>query len=241
MMNKRVSTLVGLFLILMGGLLLLSNVVLPLFGIRSWYWSVWRLWPMIVVGVGAFFMLIPLMWPRKRGLGAFFIFGAPVLATGGILLFTSALNVWGAWEWLWPAEVWSVALGFALAALYMRNVWLMIPAIIIGMNGALFQFCALTGWWEVWSVLWTIEPLSVGLALLFVHFFKHRPGLLLAGTILCAIAAVGLIGMLGLVALRPGWWVLNMIGPALLIGIGVLLLLSNARSRLGLRESVSER
>lgn len=240
-MNKRVSTLVGLFLILMGGLLLLSNVVLPLFGIRSWYWSVWRLWPMVVVSVGAFFMLIPLMWPRKRGLGAFFIFGAPVLATGGILLFTSVLNVWDAWTWLWPVEVWSVALGFALAALYMRNVWLMIPAIIIGMNGLLFQFCALTGWWEVWSVLWTIEPLSVGLALLFVHFFKHRPGLLVAGTILCGIAAVGLMGMLGLVALRPGWWVLNMIGPAMLVVTGVMLLLSNARPRLNLRESVSER
>ena len=102
-MNKRVSTLVGLFLVLMGGLMLMSNVVLPLLGIQSWYWSVWRLWPAIVVGVGAFFMLIPLLWPHKRGLGAFFIIGAPVLATGGILLFTSVFNVWGAWSWLWPA------------------------------------------------------------------------------------------------------------------------------------------
>jgi len=237
-MNKRVSTLIGLFLVLMGGLLLMSNVVLPLFGIRSWYWSVWRLWPTIVVSVGAFFMLIPLLWPHKRGLGAFFIVGAPVLATGGILLFASVFNVWRAWEWLWPVEVWSVALGFALAALYMRNVWLMIPAIIIGMNGLLFQFCALTGWWEVWAVLWTIEPLSVGLALLFVYFRKRRHGLMVAGMILCGIAAVGLMGMLGL---GPGWWVLNMIGPALLVGIGILLLLSNARPRLDLRESVSER
>ncbi|MEJ5308937.1 MAG: hypothetical protein WHX52_04120 [Anaerolineae bacterium] len=240
-MDKRVSTLVGLFLILLGGLLLISNVVLPLLGIRSWYWSIWRLWPVLVVGVGAFFMLIPLLWPHRRGLGAFFIVGAPVLATGGILLFTSVFNVWGAWSWLWPVEVWSVALGFTLAAFFMRNVWLMIPAIIIGMNGLLFQFCALTGWWGVWAVLWTIEPLSVGLALLFVHFRKRRPGLMVAGTMLCAIAAVGLIGMLGLVALRPGWWVLNMVGPALLVGIGVLLLFSNARPRLDLRETVSER
>jgi hypothetical protein len=240
-MNKRVSTLIGLFLVLMGGVMLMSNVVLPLLGVQSWYWSVWRLWPTIVVGVGAFFMLIPLLWPHKRGLGAFFIIGAPVLATGGILLFTSVFNVWGAWSWLWPVEVWSVAVGFVLASLYMRNIWLMIPAIIIGMNGALFQFCALTGWWGIWAVLWTIEPLSVGLALLFVHFRKRRSGLLIAGTILCAIAAIGMIGMLGLVALRPGWWVLNMIGPALLVVIGILLLLSNVRPRLDLRESVSER
>jgi len=79
MMNKRVSMLVGTFLILMGGLMLVSNVMLPLLGIRSWYWRVWRLWPSLVVGVGAFF-----------------IFGAPILATGGVLLFTSVFNVWGA-------------------------------------------------------------------------------------------------------------------------------------------------
>lgn len=239
-MNKRVSTLIGLFLILLGGLALMVNVALPLLGIR-WHWGVWRLWPVIVVSVGAFFMLIPLLWPHRRGLGAFFIPGAPVLATGGILLFTSVFNVWRAWEWLWPVEVWSVAVGFVLAALFMRNVWLMIPAIIIGMNGLLFQFCALTGWWEVWAVLWTIEPLSVGLALLVAYARKRRVGLLTAGTILCTIAAFGLMGMLGLVALRPGWWMLNTAGPALLIGIGLLLVFTNTFRRPSLREVVSER
>lgn len=240
-MNKRFSVLLGTFLILAGVGALLFSVALPMLGFRAWRWGVWRLWPMLVIGVGAFFMLIPLLRPRKRGLGAFFIPGAPILATGGILLFTSTFNVWGAWTWLWPVEVWSVAVGFALAALVMRNVWLMIPAIIIGANGLLMQFCALTGWWGVWAVLWTIEPLSVGLALLFVHFRKRRKGLLVAGTILCAIAAFGLMGMLAVVAIRPGWWVLNMVGPALLIGIGALLLFSNVLHRPSLREAVVER
>ena len=239
-MNKRVSTLVGIFLILLGGMALLFNIALPMLGIR-WHWGIWRLWPMIVVGLGAFFMLIPFLWPHKRGLSAFFIPGAPVLATGGILLFTSVFNVWGAWEWLWPVEVWSVAVGFALAALFMRNVWLMIPAIIIGANGLLMQFCALTGWWEVWAVLWTIEPLSVGVALLVAYARKRRSGLLVAGTILCAIAAFGLMGMLAVVAIRPGWWVLNMVGPVMLIGIGLVLLFSHVLHRPVLRDAVSER
>ena len=239
-MNKRVSTLVGISLILLGGLAFMVNVALPVLGIR-WHWGIWRLWPLIVVGLGAFFMLIPFLWPRKRGLSAFFIPGAPVLATGGILLFTSVFNVWGAWEWLWPVEVWSVAVGFALAALFMRNVWLMIPAIIIGANGLLMQFCALTGWWEVWAVLWTIEPLSVGAALLVTYARKRRPGLLVAGTILCAIAAFGLMGMLAVVAIRPGWWVLNMVGPVMLIGIGLVLLFSHVLHRPVLRDAVSER
>ncbi|HOT92709.1 MAG TPA: hypothetical protein PLJ78_17240 [Anaerolineae bacterium] len=236
-MNKRVSTLIGIFLVAMGGLMLASNVALPLLGIRSWYWSVWRLWPTIVVGLGVFFMLIPLLWPHKRGLGAFFIVGAPVLATGGILLFASVFNVWGAWEWLWPVEVWSVALGFVLAAFSMRNVWLMIPAIVIGMNGLLFQFCALTGWWEVWAVLWTIEPLSVGLALLLVYFRKRRPGLLIAGAILCTVAAFGLMGMLAVVTIRPARWVFNMAGPLMLVGIGVLLLFSGMLQHPSRREA----
>jgi hypothetical protein len=30
------------------------------------------------------------------------------------------------------------------------------------------QFCALTGLWNAWAVLWTVEPLSVGLSLLAV-------------------------------------------------------------------------
>ncbi len=240
-MNKRFSMLLGVVLMLMGGLLLMSNLVLPMFGIRSWYWGVWRLWPMLVIGVGLLFVLTPLLVRGKRGLGGLFILGMPTLVTGGILLFTSVFDVWGAWEWLWPLEVLAVAVGFLFASLYVRNVWLLIPAIIAGANGLLMQFCALTGWWSVWAVLWTIEPLAVGLALLVVYTRKRRTGLLIAGTILCAIAAVGLMGMLAVVAVRPGWWVLNMVGPLMLVGIGALLLFSNVLSRPGLREAVSER
>ncbi len=236
-MNKRSSMVLGLFLIAVGGLALLFDVALPLLGVRAWHWGFWRLWPTVIIGIGAFFMLIPILWPRKRGLAAFLIPGAPILATGGILLFTSVFNAWRAWRWLWPVEVWSVAFGLLLAAVLMRNVWLMIPAIIIGMNGLLMQFCALTGWWEVWAILWTMEPLAVGLALLVVYFYKRRPGLLLAGTILCTIAAFGLMGMLAVVAIRPGWWLLNMAGPLLLVGIGVLLLFSGMLRPLNRREA----
>jgi len=205
-----------------------------------WHWGAWRLWPMLVIGVGLLFVLFPLSVRGKRGMGGLFIPGVPTLVTGGILLFTSVFGWWGAWEWLWPMEVLAVAVGFLLASIYMRNIWLLFPAIIVGANGLLMQFCALTGWWGVWAVLWTIEPLSVGLALLVVYARKRRTGLLVAGTILCAIAAFGLMGMLAVVAIRPGWWALNMVGPVLLMGIGVLLLFSNVLRRPTL-EAVSER
>jgi hypothetical protein len=180
-MNKRFSILLGAVLIVMGGLMLLFNLALPMLGISGWRWGVWRLWPMFVIGVGLLFVLTPLLVRGKRGLGGLFIPGMPTLVTGGILLFTSAFDVWGAWEWLWPLEVLAVAVGFLFASIYMRNIWLLIPAIIVGANGLLMQFCALTGWWSVWAVLWTIEPLAVGVALFAAYTRKRRSGLLVVG------------------------------------------------------------
>lgn len=240
-MNKRLSMLLGVILLALGGLMLLFNLALPMLGISLWRWGVWRLWPMIVIGVGLLFVLTPLLVHGKRGLGGLFIPGMPTLVTGGILLFTSVFEAWWAWERLWPLEVLAVAVGFLFASVYMGNIWLLIPAIIVGANGLLMQFCALTGGWGVWSVLWTLEPLAVGLALLVVYTRQHRAGLLIAGTILCAIAAFGLMGMLAVVAIRPARWVLTLVGPLLLIGIGGLLVFSNVLSRPHLREARPER
>jgi hypothetical protein len=145
------------------------------------------------------------------------------------------LNWWGAWSWLWPLEVLSVALAFMLAALHMRVIWLMIPAIIIGANGLLFQFCAITGLWQVWAVMWTIEPLSVGMALLLVGARKRRSGLMMAGVLLCGIGGVGLLGMSAVVSTRwlmPGWqWLFRVAGPATLIVVGALLLFGGLAQR----------
>jgi hypothetical protein len=66
-----------------------------------------------------------------------------------------------------------VALGFLLAAIYAREVWLMVPAIFIGVNGGLFPFNMWYGQWYLWKVLWIAQPLSLGLALLGVGVVKH--------------------------------------------------------------------
>jgi hypothetical protein len=229
MSQKRFSVVLGLMLIVLGGISLAANLVGPLFGWGMFWWVPWRIWPLVVVALGLMFVLTPFLVKRRTGWGGMFIPGVPILATGAILLFTSVFDAWGAWAWLWPVEVWSLALGFVVAALYMHNIWLMIPAIIIGANGLLFQFCALTGWWSVWAVLWAIEPLSVGVALLVVNTAKRRRGLLIGGLVLCGIAAISMIGM---TAILPEWWVLNLLGPALLVGTGFLLLLANVRPRM---------
>jgi len=227
-MSKQFSAMVGIVLILLGASALVLNLAMPILGLAVWRSVIWRFWPLIVVGLGLLFVLLPLLATGRRGMGALFIPGMPVLTTGGILLFTSVFPVWGAWEWLWPLEVSSVALGFLFAAIWMRSIWLLIPAIIVGANGMVFQFCTLTGLWRAWSVLWTIEPLAVGLALLLVGAAKRLGGLFLAGALLCGLAGMGLVSM---TIVGPGWWLIRLAGPVVLICVGFLLLVWGMASR----------
>jgi hypothetical protein len=213
----------SIVLILTGALTLLCSVAGPLFGFR-----VWQLWPLTVIVAGLFFVVPPLLVRGKRGLGGLFIPGVPILTNGCILFFTSVTRWWGAWEWLWPLEVLSVAVGFLFAALYMRVIWLLIPAIIVGLNGLLFQFCAITGWWALWAVAWVIEPLSVGLALLAVNLKRRSAGLTVAGVVMCALAGVGFLESLAILSLSQlfsAWWLWNWMAPLTLILLGFALLI----------------
>jgi hypothetical protein len=220
--NKPVSIAMSMVLIFVGVLTLVCSLVGPILGFR-----IWQLWPLTVVFAGLLLVLPPLLVRGKRGLGGLFIPGVPILTTGAILLFASVLRHWNVWAWLWPLEVLGLAVGFLFAAIYMRVIWLLIPAIIVGLNGLLLQFCALTGLWRVWAVLWTIEPLSVGLALLVVNIKQRSRGLLVAGITMCALAGVGLVESLAIVllsALFPAWWLWRWTGPVTLILAGSALL-----------------
>jgi hypothetical protein len=236
-MDKRFSILVGMALILLGSLALTFTVALPVLGLDLWYWGFWRFWPLIVVSAGMFFVLPPFLVRGQRGLGALFIPGVPLLTTGGILLFASVFDAWGAWEWLWPLEVLALALGFLSAAIFTRVIWLAIPAIIVGLNGLVLQFCALTNLWEAWSVLWTVEPLSVGLALLAVGAKKRSSGLLTAGLIVCGLAGLALVGM---TTILSGWWPISLLGAGTLILAGFLLLLWGVIGRRPLPKPAAE-
>ena len=236
-MNNRFSLLVGITLILTGILALVSNLAMPMIGLNLWRWGIWRLWPLAVVSVSVFFLLPPLLVRGRRALGALFIPGMPILTTGAILLFTSAFDLWSAWEWLWPLEVLALAQGFLFATVYTRAIWLAIPSIIIGANGAVLQFCALTGLWEMWAVLWTVEPLSVGLSLLVISAKRRWFGLFVAGLIVCGLAGLGLVGM---TAILSEWWPISLLGSGVLILAGFSLLLWEVIGRLPLLRPATE-
>jgi hypothetical protein len=179
------------------------------------------------VCLGALFVATPLLASRQRGLGGLFIPGLPILITGCILLFASVFGAWGAWEWLWPLEVLAVGAGFLFAAIRMRVIWLLIPAAVIGGIGSLCQFCAVTGWWEVWALAWTVVPLSLGLALLAIGVLKCSTELLTGAAVLCGLAGIGFVVSLVTAALSifiPVWWLWRWVGPVMLLLVGFALL-----------------
>ncbi len=221
-MNRKVSFSIGLALIMMGGAWLALGILGLTFGLR-----VWQLWPLSVIVAGWAFVLPPLLIRRRRNLGALFIPGFPILATGGLLMLASLFSAWGIWGRLWPVEVIALGAGFLSAALYMRKPGLLVPGIILGMNGVLFQFCAWSGWWSIWAIAWLVEPLSVGLSLLALNVFRPARGLVRAGVLLSGLSLAGLVlaGAISLLGfLLPFSWLLSFFLPASLILVGLWLL-----------------
>ena len=100
-MERRTLFIVGAALVLPGVLSLVVTGVLSLFGFNLGDFIL-RLWPSVVTAVGLCFVVPPFLVRGKRGLGALFIPGMPILTTGGILLLASVLNAWSVWAWLWP-------------------------------------------------------------------------------------------------------------------------------------------
>ncbi len=233
-MQKEISILLGIILVLMGIAVMIFSLGIPVLGLNFWFWGAWRLWPLLVIGLGALLVLPPLFVRGRPGLGLLFIPGLPILTTGGILLLASVFNWWAVWSWLWPQLVLSLGVGFLFAALYSRMIWLLVPAFVFGANGLLMQLCAITGLWEIWAVLWTIEPLALGLAFLVIGVKKQSAGLFLAGIILCGLAGVALIGMTAILALSTFWsglWLVSLFGPTILIVAGLFLVAWNVIPR----------
>jgi hypothetical protein len=70
-------------------------------------------------------------------------------------------------------------------------------------------------------VLWVIEPLAVGLALLTVGAVQGITGLRLAGLVLCGLAATAFMLML---VVLGAWWPFGLVGPVSLLLIGLVVL-----------------
>ncbi|MFZ5880770.1 MAG: hypothetical protein ACOY0R_15495 [Chloroflexota bacterium] len=215
MKPERIFSLIaGAVLLLTGAVLLAGNFFLAT--------KAWRLWPFIVLLIGLGLTAPGLLGISRRGFGAFFIPGLPVLATGGILLFASLTNRWEVWAVAWPLEILALALGFALAAVVMRVAALAIPASILGFNGLLLMFCAVTGLWQAWALLWPLEFLSVGLGLLILGIAIRSAGVRLAANILFSVAGGGFF-IMAFVSVFNNNLLLKFAVPTMLLLTGALL------------------
>jgi hypothetical protein len=221
-MQRSISSLIaGTILIALGVLALFVS----LSGINLWTMS-WRWWPTAIIAFGALIALLPI-FIRKRWMGLLFIVAAPIIASGVLLLISMTSGQWFLWARWWPIEVLSVALGFLLAAIYARAAWLLVPAIFIGVNGGLFLFNMWYGQWTLWKVLWIVQPLSLGLALLLVGVIKHSGvtlgfGLALSGLSIFFAALMAPI-------FRDTAQLTGSLGAVTLIAMGGALLLWNVR------------
>jgi hypothetical protein len=224
-MEKKASLLIGLTLVVLGVLALAANLLIQTTGISALIG--FRAWPIFVVGAGLLFCLPPFLFPRQRGLSGLFLPGLPTLVTGGILFLASISGNWHIWATAWPLEVLSVAAAFILMAIFLKVPWLTIPASIVGFTGAILQFCAVTGWWSSWAVLWSLELFAIGLPLLLIGLFKRIEGVKLAGLILCGLAGIAFAGMSSL--LVTSLWITRLVGPILVLGVGVLLVYAAIR------------
>jgi len=220
-MNRSNSLIAGLVLIALGALALFFS----LSSINVWALS-WRWWPTVVIGFGALLALLPL-FIRKRWMGLIYIVAVPIIATGVMLLISMTSGNWLLWARWWPIGLLSTALGFAFAALYAGEAWLVVPAIVIGVNGGIFLFNMLAGQWYLWKVLWILEPLSLGLALLFVGVVKRSSVTFGFGAALSVMSAF-LAAMMTPI-FRDTAQFAGSLGALMLIAVGGALLLWNVR------------
>jgi hypothetical protein len=215
MKSERLFNLIaGVTLLTIGVIALAGNVFLAT--------KAWKLWPVMIVLAGVGLTIPGFLGISRRGYGSFFIPGIPVLTTGGILLYASLTNHWNVWAVAWTLEILAFALGFALAAIFMRVPGLAIPAFIVGINGAMLAFCAVTGLWQSWAIMWPIEFLSVGLGLLILGIANHSEGVKTAASVLFTIAGGGFF-ITAFMSTFNNNAILRFAVPVMLLVTGVLL------------------
>ena len=60
-------------------------------------------------------------------------------------------------EMIWPANIFFVAMFFALLMAQLRNLWLLIPTGILLGTGFLMSYSSITNWWHHWDYLWPLQ------------------------------------------------------------------------------------
>lgn len=145
---------------------------------------------------------------------------AVILILVGVILQLSNLGIVFVAD-LWPSLIILVGLGFFV--MWLRNradYGILMPASILVIVGALLQYCASFGWWNM-TDFWPVFLLAPGIGFLLMY-------LLGIGEIGLLIPA-GVMLVLGVVFLSTGRWT-GWAWPLVLVAAGLLVLLKRPHS-----------
>jgi hypothetical protein len=223
-MNRNISLLIGILLILLGGLFLSVNLAGSFLGFAFSPVAVWQLWPSFILMIGATFALVPFLFKEEKWAGVLFIPASVLLSVGGILMISSLFNMWGIWSWAWSLILIGLTAGFLCAALAVRNGFLAIPAFPIGITAAILFVCAVTGWWGMWAWAWTLEIIGIGAMIAYVGRLVNNSATLIVGACFAGAGLIMMVVMFSILALSTGWGGLAASAMLILLGAGILLL-----------------
>lgn len=227
--NRNQTVLViGVILIAIGILSLLGKV----FNFMNWD----NLWPLVVIGVGAAFIVGMLL--GDKSLGRFAVPGSIIITIGLILLFMNITNRWEAWSYAWALIICGAGAGTLINGYWtdqpdLRKQGLstirsgLILFLIFGViMEFIFSVTGVSGWGNY--LLWAILLAVMGLFLLVTRVL--RVGKVDSGRIdlfwPILMIGVGVVASLAYLGWLPkdNLWVVVNLWPLLLIvaGIGIL-------------------
>jgi hypothetical protein len=149
--------------------------------------------------------------------------GVLLIVLGALFLAVNLLEI--GWRKIWPLLFYAGALvNFVIFLSDRRNFGVLMPATILLVYGALFQYCALEGWYHV-EELWPTFILGPGLGLLMMYLFGKRDrGLLIPALLLIGISTIFFFTFGPLYRYGDYW-------PVLLIIAGLILLLMRQKQQ----------
>jgi hypothetical protein len=115
-MSRTIELLTGLMLLIIGLLVLASDLL------REWFLGlgisddVLAWWPVLLIGLSLFFLVPALVGRQRPRLRAGMVIpGALFAGVGAALLYTSLSDRWTAWSYLWTSFPFSLGLGMYAA------------------------------------------------------------------------------------------------------------------------------
>lgn len=115
-MSRTIELLTGLMLLLIGLVVLASDLFQGWFAGLGIPEEILAWWPILLVALSLFFLLPAIFGRQHRRLRAGMVIpGALFAGVGGALLFTSLTDRWSAWAYIWTVIPFSLGLGMYVA------------------------------------------------------------------------------------------------------------------------------